>query len=54
MGRDYYWLHGNFENIDTNGNTDLMALEKNYVSVVPIQCDLTCTSYIETLKTWNL
>lgn len=40
-GRKYYWLTGEFKNFDKATDTDVKALEKNYVSVVPIQFDLT-------------
>lgn len=40
-GRNYYWLTGEFVNFDTGTDTDVWALENNYVSVVPVQFDLT-------------
>ncbi|MGN6533749.1 MAG: 5'/3'-nucleotidase SurE [Ginsengibacter sp.] len=40
-GRKYYWLTGEFKNFDTGADTDVWALEHNYVSVVPVQFDLT-------------
>ncbi len=40
-GRKYYWLTGNFLNFDKGKDTDVWALENNYVSVVPVQFDLT-------------
>lgn len=40
-GRKYYWLTGEFKNFDTGEDTDVWALENNYVSVVPVQFDLT-------------
>lgn len=46
-GRKYYWLTGEFQNFDKGKDTDVWALENNYVSVVPVQFDL--TNYI--LKT---
>ncbi len=39
--RDYYWLSGSFVNMDTRKNTDVNALNENYVSIVPIKVDLT-------------
>jgi 5'-nucleotidase len=47
MGHDYYWLTGKFVNLDEGNDTDVWALKHNYVSVVPVQYDL--TNY--TLKT---
>jgi 5'-nucleotidase len=40
-GRKYYWLTGEFQNFDTGRDTDVWALENNYISVVPVQFDLT-------------
>ncbi len=40
-GRTYYWLTGKFVNYDDGKDTDEYFLEKNYISVVPIQFDLT-------------
>jgi 5'-nucleotidase len=40
-GRRYYWLTGEFVNFDKGKDTDVWALENNYVSVVPVQFDLT-------------
>jgi 5'-nucleotidase len=37
----YYWLTGKFVNYDKGKDTDLWALENNYVSVVPSHHDLT-------------
>ncbi|TGV03119.1 5'/3'-nucleotidase SurE [Flavivirga rizhaonensis] len=54
QGKDYYWLSGKFVNLDGGEDTDEWALEQGYVSVVPIQFDLTAHQFIKTLKTWNL
>lgn len=54
QGRDYYWLTGKFVNLDKGEDTDEWALEKGYVSVVPVQFDLTAHHCIQTLNTWNL
>jgi 5'-nucleotidase len=40
-GRRYYWLTGEFVNFDKGRDTDVWALAHNYVSVVPVQFDLT-------------
>jgi 5'-nucleotidase len=39
--KKYFWLTGEFKNFDTSKDTDVWALQHNYVSVVPIQFDLT-------------
>ena len=53
MGREYYWLTGKFTNLDKGEDTDEWALLNNYVSVVPVQYDLTAHHYIKTLNTWD-
>jgi len=40
-GRVYYWLTGKFVNYDKGIDTDEWALANHYVSVVPVQFDLT-------------
>ena len=39
--KKYYWLTGVFKNFDKSKDTDVWALANNYVSVVPVQFDLT-------------
>lgn len=53
QGRDYYWLTGKFVNLDGGIDTDEWALEHNYVSLVPVQFDLTAHHFIKHLDTWN-
>ena len=40
-GRKYYWLTGEFVNFDKGKDTDVWALANGYVSVVPVQFDMT-------------
>ncbi len=40
-GKKYFWLTGQFVNFDKGRDSDVWALEHNYVSVVPVQFDLT-------------
>lgn len=40
-GKKYFWLTGDFVNFDKGRDSDVWALEHNYVSVVPVQFDLT-------------
>ncbi|WP_417942754.1 5'/3'-nucleotidase SurE [Flavobacterium sp. RS13.1] len=54
FGKDYYWLSGEFINQDKGDDTDEWALENGYVSVVPVQFDLTAHHAIQQLNTWNL
>lgn len=50
-GNTYYWMTGKFINLDSEDNdTDLWAIENNYVSVVPTKFDLTSNSVIQHLR----
>ncbi|MET0637101.1 MAG: 5'/3'-nucleotidase SurE [Chitinophagaceae bacterium] len=40
-GRKYYWLTGEFVNFDKGKDTDVYALANGYVSIVPVQFDMT-------------
>jgi 5'/3'-nucleotidase len=53
-GKDYYWLTGKFVNLDNGEDTDEWALEHGYVSVVPVQFDLTAHHFIHQLNSWSL
>ncbi|MFL0353925.1 5'/3'-nucleotidase SurE [Xanthomarina sp. GH4-25] len=53
QGKDYYWLTGKFVNLDNGEDTDEWALEHGYISVVPVQFDLTAHHAISNLNTWN-
>lgn len=54
QGKDYYWLTGKFVNLDGGEDTDEWALENGYISVVPVQFDLTAHHSIQQLNTWKL
>ena len=45
-----YWLTGKFINYDKGRDTDEWALSNHYVSIVPIQHDLTAHNLISNLK----
>lgn len=49
-GNPYYWLTGRFENHDPGTDTDIHALENNFVSVVPVQYDLTAYKSMTNMK----
>lgn len=49
-GGNYHWLTGHFEVEDNSEGTDLHALENGYLSVVPVQVDLTAHKAINDLK----
>lgn len=52
-GREYYWLTGEFKNLDSGEDTDEYAIDNNYLSIVPIQYDLTAHHCISLLNSWN-
>jgi 5'-nucleotidase len=53
MGREYYWLSGEFVNHDKGEDTDEWALKNGYVTVVPVQFDLTAHHFIQELNSWD-
>lgn len=54
LGRDYYWLTGEFINEDKGEDTDEWALQQGYVAVVPVQFDLTAHHAITDINSWDL
>lgn len=54
QGKEYYWLSGEFVNKDKGQDTDEWALENGYVSIVPVQFDLTAHHAIQTINNWDL
>jgi len=55
FGRPYYWLTGKFVNYDQGHDTDEFALENGYVSVVPVQHDLTAHQAVPYInENWKL
>ena len=53
-GKKYYWLTGTFVNRDKGEDTDEWALANGYVSVVPVQYDLTAYHAMQQLNNWEL
>ncbi|HSD62263.1 MAG TPA: 5'/3'-nucleotidase SurE, partial [Ignavibacteriaceae bacterium] len=53
-GRNYYWLTGNLMEVDTEIETDQVAIRKKYVSVSPIHFDLTDYETYERMKNWKI
>ncbi|WP_297333756.1 5'/3'-nucleotidase SurE [Flavobacterium sp.] len=54
QGRDYYWLTGEFVTLEDGNDTDEWALANGYVSLVPVQFDLTAYHAMQQLNTWKL
>ncbi len=53
LKQPYYWLSGHFVNLDEGENTDLGAVENDYVSITPIHYDLTAYEHLDALKAWD-
>lgn len=51
--RNYYWLSGEFVEKDLGEDTDQWALRNHFVSIVPIQIDLTAHKTIGEISKWN-
>lgn len=53
-GKDYYWLTGEFINLDKGEDTDEWALANGYISIVPVQYDMTAHHAIQTITNWDI
>lgn len=53
-GRKYFWLTGKYQLDDSGHDTDHAALEEGFVSVCPVQWDLTAHHAIPHLHHWQL
>lgn len=51
--RPYYWLAGTFVDLDDGDQTDTAAVDQGYVSVTPIQHDMTAHDTLDALRDWN-
>jgi len=52
-GRPYYWIGGEFPTWISEEGTDVGAVADGYVSITPLQLDLTDYKIIDTLKSWK-
>jgi 5'-nucleotidase len=52
--REYFWLTGGLENIDTDIEFDEAAIRNQYVSISPIHYDLTDYKMLESMKKWDV
>ncbi len=52
--KEYYWLTGSLEEVDKELDVDQWAVKNKYISVTPIQYDLTDYAMLDTMKRWNL
>ena len=55
QNRDYFWLTGEFQNLEPEAmDTDEWALENNYVSIVPTHVDLTAYKALKQIRDWDI
>jgi len=50
----YYWYSGSPTNVFSEEDTDVMAIEKGYISITPIHFDLTNYRIINDIKDWGI
>jgi len=55
-GRDYYWLAGEMMNSPPPGeeDTDVWAVFSGYISITPLQLDLTDHRLLKALRVWEM
>ncbi len=55
LGRPYYWIGGDRPTGDVEEvGTDVWAVEQGYISLTPIQLDMTAHSLISAIQGWEL
>ncbi len=52
--KEYYWLTGELEEVDTEIAFDQPAVRNKYVSVTPIHYDLTDYNMVQTMESWGI
>jgi 5'-nucleotidase len=53
-GNTYYWMAGDFKPKDPDTSSDLNAVNDRYISITPIQFDLTDYKFITELENWKI
>jgi 5'-nucleotidase len=53
-GRDIWWIGGGFPTWSGDDTTDQAAIRDGYVSITPLQMDLTDHALLETVRGWSL
>jgi 5'-nucleotidase len=52
-GRPYYWIGGEAPSGVPDPGTDIGALQEGYVSITPVQLDMTASQLLEPLRAWD-
>jgi 5'-nucleotidase len=52
--QEYYWLAGTFRPMETAEDADVAMVSKGYVSITPVQYDLTAYQALDELRAWDL
>jgi len=53
-GEPYFWIGGHYTVTDKGPDTDYGAVQRNYISVTPLDIDLTAREFYNTLKNWKI
>jgi 5'-nucleotidase len=53
-GRPYYWIGGDAPTGIPEDDTDIGALSEGYVSITPLQLDLTAYLAMQKINQWKL
>lgn len=53
-GRPYYWQYGSLREFEHDPESDVHAVLENYISVTPIQLDLTAYAVLDRVREWEL
>lgn len=52
-GREYYWLSGDFADVDDGADTDIHLIRQGYVCITPLQFDLTRHEALRSMAAWE-
>jgi len=53
-GEPYFWIAGHYIITDKGPETDYGAIQNNFISVTPLDIDLTDTKVLEDLRKWKI
>lgn len=53
-GKPYYWIGGEPPTGIADDGTDIGALSNGFISITPIQLDMTAVKFLDTLQHWSL